>query len=508
MSRISLIFKKICKRTTVLSIVSIMVMFVFFVPSNSFAGTISRPPYRLFLIQNLQGHWTMDGPDTPWTSSTAATTLDRSGNSRTGTLNSFEQATSTVPGKIGQAISFSGSNYISTVNAVSTFITASAGTISVWFYANAGNGGTCADGTVSPFFGDANGGGYVWFGYDGTNICAGAYDGGLQTVTSSASTGQWVHAVWVHRGGNLYLYKNGVEAGSASLGDISDLTNSVWFGRSSDDTYFNGRLDDLRVYNTALSASEITQLYNFGRSSRSITPKGLPGESLNVGLIGWWTFDGPDMTSYVADRSGQDKRGYIVGQSSSGTTTVAGVLGQAFVSDGSDDYVNVGANTDFNFGSSDSFSVTAWIKPRKEYATTKGFLGKFSSFGSSGYVFFHLNDSTSYLYARLRDTSGNDTSYVANGAFPGTQYINDGNWHHIAMVIDRTAQRMYLYTDTYIYNSSGTNISSFGDLTNNGYTFRIGSSVSGPMPSAYDDVRVYNRALSAAEIMKLYKMGR
>jgi hypothetical protein len=58
------------------------------------------------LTSGLVGYWTLDGKDTPWTSATAATTKDRSGNSNTGTLTNMYQATSTVAGKLGQGLSF------------------------------------------------------------------------------------------------------------------------------------------------------------------------------------------------------------------------------------------------------------------------------------------------------------------------------------------------------------------------------------------------------------------
>src|SRR3989344_3083358 len=59
---------------------------------------------------------------------------------------------------------------------------------------------------------------------------------------------------------------------------------------------------------------------------------GLTIPTNNLGLVGYWTFDGPKMTSNVADSSGLGNTGYLKGQTS--TTTVPGKLGQALSFDG------------------------------------------------------------------------------------------------------------------------------------------------------------------------------
>src|SRR3989338_8887897 len=58
----------------------------------------------------LVGYWTFDGTDTPWTSATAATTKDKSGNGNTGTLTNMNRAIALVEGKIGQGLKFDGVN--------------------------------------------------------------------------------------------------------------------------------------------------------------------------------------------------------------------------------------------------------------------------------------------------------------------------------------------------------------------------------------------------------------
>src|SRR5262249_9038949 len=66
-------------------------------------------PNTAFLTQGLVGYWPLDGAVTNWTSNT---TQDLSGNANTGSLVSMSTSSSPVPGKIGQAMKFNGSNDI------------------------------------------------------------------------------------------------------------------------------------------------------------------------------------------------------------------------------------------------------------------------------------------------------------------------------------------------------------------------------------------------------------
>ena len=77
--------------------------------------------------------------------------------------------------------------------------------------------------------------------------------------------------------------------------------------------------------------------------------------TVNQGLVGWWTFDGPDMTGgTVWDRSGQGNHGSAIGMATS-TMYAAGKIGQALKFDGVDDFVRVGNQSSLNFDETKSF---------------------------------------------------------------------------------------------------------------------------------------------------------
>ena len=88
------------------------------------------------------------------------------------------------------------------------------------------------------------------------------------TVVPYANIGQWQHLAVVINGVTASLYLNGEEVGTASDFQfvpmlISNMTSNL-LGKShyTADSYFQGSMDDFRIYNRALSASEITMLSN------------------------------------------------------------------------------------------------------------------------------------------------------------------------------------------------------------------------------------------------------
>lgn len=95
------------------------------------------------------------------------------------------------------------------------------------------------------------------------------------TSTSAVNTDKWIHVAAINGGTGTVgarLYINGIE--EASQASYSGNTATTWdrFGigatiRSTIGTYFNGCMDDVRLYNRALTASEVRSLYLCGRGA-------------------------------------------------------------------------------------------------------------------------------------------------------------------------------------------------------------------------------------------------
>jgi len=85
-------------------------------------------------------------------------------------------------------------------------------------------------------------------------------------TTQTISANSWNDVVCTFDAGVFLIYLNGVLAASTSGVSSIYNTSSVRLGATvSNDTFFDGQLDDIRLYNRALTASEIQLLYTGGR---------------------------------------------------------------------------------------------------------------------------------------------------------------------------------------------------------------------------------------------------
>ncbi|MEM9982771.1 MAG: LamG domain-containing protein [Bacteroidota bacterium] len=86
-----------------------------------------------------------------------------------------------------------------------------------------------------------------------------------QVVTSIDVVDEWVFIAATYDGANLRIYKDGVLASTDALVDVTGNSNiNLILGRASDGSslFFEGCLDDIMIYNRALSQEEITQVFN------------------------------------------------------------------------------------------------------------------------------------------------------------------------------------------------------------------------------------------------------
>src|SRR5947199_4505297 len=84
----------------------------------------------------------------------------------------------------------------------------------------------------------------------------------------SLALNQWHHYLYAVTPNAYTIYMDGVQVGSGSFSGTPLLYNSSTrfrIGESAQGEFFPGMIDDVRIYNRALSASEVKQLYNAGR---------------------------------------------------------------------------------------------------------------------------------------------------------------------------------------------------------------------------------------------------
>lgn len=95
----------------------------------------------------------------------------------------------------------------------------------------------------------------------------------------SVSTNTWYNIIVVlNQSGTSKIYVNGIEKGSGTTGTLyTDTTDTTYIGNEQSYTYqFNGILDEVSIWNRALTSSEIQELYNNGNGHNPYAPSTTP----------------------------------------------------------------------------------------------------------------------------------------------------------------------------------------------------------------------------------------
>ena len=211
----------------------------------------------IFNPSGLVGYWKFDEGN-------GASTTDSSGNGNTGSWNGTGSHWTT--GKVG---SYAGSFDGSTDNVTLTTINVSSTNVSMftWVYlSSASLAGTLLHiGGLPGVDGFGLGVGNTTAGNSGNHLILTLV--GVGHNNSGANIGTGWHFVGMTRDTTTWrFYVDGAQAGSTFIGNPNAYSNGATFGSNgspSEDYYFNnGYLDDVRIYNRALSAAEIMALYN------------------------------------------------------------------------------------------------------------------------------------------------------------------------------------------------------------------------------------------------------
>lgn len=309
---------------------------------------------------------------------------------------------------------------------------------------------------------------------------------------------QWHHVAVAYNGGgvttasNFLVVVDGAVQSLTSASTIGAVTNASRIGDYSGaaaNEHFAGLIDEVRIYSRALSAKEIADLFS---QPKSQTINANDTNRLTNGLVLNQTFNGTDMTATAAlDRSGAGNNGTLT----SGPVKFPGKVGQALKFDGTDDLVT-SANGTLGTLTHD-FSVSAWINTT-QITGNQRIVGHSRTATANGFSFGLENDKVMLTTFGVKD-------YV-----PATGSILPGKWYHVAVVLD-SADDASLYVngalvEKVLHNAPGN--SNSDDPLYIGATTEAGIATPSQLFSGLiDEVRVYNKSLSATEIQALYKLG-
>jgi prepilin-type N-terminal cleavage/methylation domain-containing protein len=222
----------------------------------------------------------------------------------------------------------------------------------------------------------------------------------------------------------------------------------------------------------------------------------------NTNLMGWWKLDETSGLTAV-DSSGKGNHGILV--NGLAWVPTGGQIGGALVLDGSDDYVDLGADSSLNFRSSEAFTITAWIKTTDEYGLIVSLRNSmddgsdidFAVGGEGG------DDDPGKAMILVRRDGG---TWGWASVISGTA-VNDGKWHHVAAERG-SGSTVELFLDG-VSQGTSSGSESAGAITTNVRAigcevyWDCGGDEYCALTGTVDDVRIYDRALTAEEIAQL-----
>lgn len=431
---------------------------------NTKSSVFARGSQIRLVTSGLGGFWSFNEADISGT-----TAYDRAG-SANGTLTNGPTATA---GKVGQALNFDGSNdYVTAANSITS--NGASRTVAAWIYPNsvANSEFVSLENTLQST------GPLALFGIRSAKLSV--YHGGdYRAATTALTTGRWYHVVYTYNssGNAVKMYLNGNQDYSGTVADANS-GSEVHIGVGYNG-YFNGKIDEVRIYNRELSATEITQLYHGGRGGLSSSQAFVASEN----LVAWHTFDGPYLnTTTSTDRSASGNHGTLA----NGPTPKTGKVGQALRFDGSDDRVVTRQNpSGLGYGTGD-FSWFAWIYPERVNDSYEMIWAQ----GGSGIPYLAVRDNILHFYL--------STTYETSAG-----YITANTWQHVGIV--RSAGTLTLYKNGVAYSSTSSQPGSIS-APDYAYISSYGSGGAHAFKGAIDDLRIYNKALSSDEVLLLYRL--
>ncbi|MHB9036429.1 MAG: LamG domain-containing protein [Armatimonadota bacterium] len=394
------------------------------------------------------GHWKLD-------TGKGSLAFDSSGYNGPGSL---YNAPTWVPFRDGYALSFDGVNDWIKVRSGQCNI-GSAFTLATWARCLPAGGSY----RVLMAKGPKDAGHYELYLSPTGNLCfyapeLGNFDSGL-----AVSDSKWHHLSVTCDGSQLIFYVDGAAQATRSVaGSISAEVENLAIGAQTDGTMpFVGDIDDVRIYNRTLAASEVTTL-------SAIT--GAP--AVNLPLNG------------TARDASLNNRPTTI----NGATFKSGSRADwdALDFNGISDYLQI---SNFTYNPGAAFTVAAYVRARDTAGNWRTILAK----GPKDAGHFEL----------ILSADGELRFYAPDvGDFGCGLNIDFDRWHHI--VVSYSGSTLKFYDDGVMVKS----VAATGSIASETETFRLGAQIDGSLPftGRLANVRLYNGLLSDSQIAALCNM--
>ena len=320
------------------------------------------------------------------------------------------------------------------------------------------------------------------------------YNGGSAQVYDSTgviSLSTWVNVIVTNTQSQIKIYFNGVLDSTHSSSGFTfnasyPMRPHIGAYQYSAGTYgfFNGSIDKVRIFNKALNSTEVTTLYN----ETACDALACSGTTNTLDILS----DGSCIAAYPLDGSPADLSGNYNGVQTDVTYPV-GKFDLSGSFNGSSSYID----TSYTVPASTAASISSWFNT----SSTGNYRTLFSDAPSNGAAV----NTRMQIYFTPTNTFdviiGNNSGYWIGSSNSIASYI-DGNWHNLIATYNGTDVKVYIdgslfqsFTSTISFGTAGNQSLVLGKAGLNNVNYWLGS---------IDQVRIFDKALSAGEVTTLY----
>lgn len=417
------------------------------------------------LSSGLVGYWKMD--EATW-SGTLNEVVDSSGNGNNGQAQGAASAMAyPTTGKFGNGGYFDGVDDYLQVATSPVLHPGDVFTLSAWV--KRGSIGT-ADSIIAAYTNDYQ----LWFYSDNKLYLSKEGIGNVfQSTQTFTDTTSWHHIVATKNGSAVVVYYDGaVIAGTTANYTISATTQTIYIGGDGNaSNVFSGQIDEVRIYNRALSPAEVSQLYNWA-----------------PGPIGYWNFEegsGSILNDVSATSSANPGT-----WSGTGKHWTSGKFGKGGQFNGTNDYVNLGNN--YNLSTTQEFSMSAWFKRTGVGGTRPRILAKRSA--TDIWYEIYIDDNS-----KLAVTFTDNYPTTVTG-FAGTTVVADNTWYYVTMTRNVGSDKIYLYVNGVLENSA-TDATVANLYKANNFQISCYNGTTSCLKGVIDEVKYYNYAITQKQVV-------
>jgi hypothetical protein len=334
-------------------------------------------------------------------------------------------------------------------------------------------------------------------------------------LNSPIADGELHHVMGVcDRDADIKLYVDGsllVTTSTATNGGIVDTTENEHIGYKFGT--WEGIINEVSIFTSALSLAQVQELFNDGVAFdlENDTLTGSPT------LAGYWRNDG---VSTWSDRSTNSNDGTVLGSPETillpeGTTSGKDILGfplthtnNGWLNLNREEYVNAGSSSVFDNIFDGGGTIEAWLKIEAgaNFSTGARFFTKGDE-STKGWIIYPSGLSSGVFDFHFEVVfSGDDGNWGTS-----SEELTIDSWDHIAITYDSaSASNEALFYVNGLVKGTNNPTPTGTYASDAGQDILIGnrSALDRGTDGAIDEVKIYNRILSAAEVLKNYKHGK